>query len=228
MTLCELPTSLVEVRDGCKSYCTETVRTLALNGVSCAINAGESVAILGPSGCGKSTLLATFGMLSALDSGCHYFDGHRTDTMSNAGRVALRASRIGFVFQTFLLIDTFTVRENVAIALDHTGLRRAVVRERVDEILDRLHIAHRAGHYPSQLSGGQQQRVAIARALVNKPALILADEPTGNLDSTMGREVLGLLDEANRAGAAVVTVTHAADVAEWANRRIHMADGRLA
>lgn len=189
-------------------FTTEDVQTKALNEVSLEIKKGEFVAIMGPSGCGKSTLLNILGTLDSSTSGKYFFDGKEIDKMSESQLTSFRKGNIGFVFQNFNLIDELTVYENVELPLVYLNSKKSERKKKVMEVLERMNIAHRAGHFPQQLSGGQQQRVAIARAVVTDCPLILADEPTGNLDSTNGLEVMELLSELNRQGTTVVIVTH--------------------
>ena len=208
-----------------KIFRTENVQTTALNEVNIEINRGEFVAIMGPSGCGKSTLLNILGLLDNPTSGDLWFLGQEVSRFSENSRTDLRNGNIGFVFQSFNLIDELTVFENVELPLLYAGVP---VRERVERVncaLERMQIAHRTEHYPQQLSGGQQQRVAIARAIVTNPHLILADEPTGNLDSINGNEVMALLKELNSEGATVVMVTHSEENAREAGRIVRMMDG---
>ena len=208
-----------------KIFRTENVQTTALNEVNIEINRGEFVAIMGPSGCGKSTLLNILGLLDNPTSGELWFLGQEVSRFSENSRSDLRNGNIGFVFQSFNLIDELTVFENVELPLLYAEVP---VRERVERVncaLERMQIAHRTEHYPQQLSGGQQQRVAIARAIVTNPHLILADEPTGNLDSINGNEVMALLKELNSEGATVVMVTHSEENAREAGRIVRMMDG---
>ena len=208
-----------------KIFRTENVQTTALNEVNIEINRGEFVAIMGPSGCGKSTLLNILGLLDNPTSGELWFLGQEVSRFSENSRTDLRNGNIGFGFQSFNLIDELTVFENVELPLLYAGVP---VRERVERVncaLERMQIAHRTEHYPQQLSGGQQQRVAIARAIVTNPHLILADEPTGNLDSINGNEVMALLKELNSEGATVVMVTHSEENAREAGRIVRMMDG---
>ena len=208
-----------------KIFRTESVQTIALNEISIDILEGEFVAIMGPSGCGKSTLLNILGLLDNPTSGELWFIGKEVSRYSENDRTDMRNGNIGFVFQSFNLIDELTVFENVELPLLYAGVP---VRERVDRVnkaLERMQISHRTEHYPQQLSGGQQQRVAIARALVTNPKIILADEPTGNLDSTNGNEVMLLLKELNKDGATVVMVTHSEENAQEAGRIVRMMDG---
>ena len=208
-----------------KIFRTESVQTIALNEISIDISEGEFVAIMGPSGCGKSTLLNILGLLDNPTSGELWFIGKEVSRYSENDRTDMRNGNIGFVFQSFNLIDELTVFENVELPLLYAGVP---VRERVDRVsqaLDRMQIGHRTEHYPQQLSGGQQQRVAISRAIVTNPKIILADEPTGNLDSTNGNEVMLLLKELNKDGATVVMVTHSEENAREAGRIVRMMDG---
>ena len=208
-----------------KIFRTESVQTIALNEISIDILEGEFVAIMGPSGCGKSTLLNILGLLDNPTSGELWFIGKEVSRYSENDRTDMRNGNIGFVFQSFNLIDELTVFENVELPLLYAGVP---VRERVDRVnkaLERMQISHRTEHYPQQLSGGQQQRVAIARAIVTNPKIILADEPTGNLDSTNGNEVMLLLKELNKDGATVVMVTHSEENAQEAGRIVRMMDG---
>ena len=208
-------------------FTTEDVQTKALNEVSLEIKKGEFVAIMGPSGCGKSTLLNILGTLDSSTSGKYYFEGKEIDKMSESQLTSFRKGNIGFVFQNFNLIDELTVFENVELPLVYLNGKKSDRRKKVMEVLDRMNIAHRAGHFPQQLSGGQQQRVAIARAVVTDCNLILADEPTGNLDSTNGVEVMELLSELNRQGTTIVIVTHSERDAKYAHRVIHLLDGKI-
>ena len=210
-----------------KIFRTESVQTTALNEVSLEINQGEFVAIMGPSGCGKSTLLNMIGLLDNPTSGELWFLDQEVSRYSENARTDLRNGNLGFVFQSFNLIDELTVFENVELPLLYAGVSARERVRRVNEALERMQIAHRTEHYPQQLSGGQRQRVAIARAIVTNPRIILADEPTGNLDSTNGREVMNLLKELNREGATVVMVTHSEENAREAGRIIRMMDGYI-
>lgn len=208
-------------------FTTEDVQTKALNEVSLEIGEGEFVAIMGPSGCGKSTLLNILGTLDSPTSGKYYFHDKEIDRMSESQLTSFRKGNIGFVFQSFNLIDELTVYENVELPLVYLNNKSSERKKKVMEVLERMNIAHRAGHFPQQLSGGQQQRVAIARAVVTDCRLILADEPTGNLDSTNGIEVMELLSELNKQGTTIVMVTHSERDASYAHRVIHLLDGQI-
>jgi putative ABC transport system ATP-binding protein len=210
-----------------KTYRTRAVETTALDAVDLAIEPGEFVAVMGPSGCGKSTLLNILGMLDLPDNGSLRFLGTDVVAAARRTRADLRKRKIGFVFQSFNLIDDLTVAENVGLPLRYQRIAAPERRRRVDEAMDAVGIGHRADHHPSQLSGGQQQRVAVARAVVTRPALILADEPTGNLDSTHGESVMKLLAQYNAGGTTVVMVTHSATDATYARRTVRLLDGRI-
>ncbi len=217
----------IEIKDLEKVFRTDTVETVALNKVSFTIGDGEFVAIMGPSGCGKSTLLNILGLLDNPSAGSYRLDDKEVGNLRESERTEWRKGRIGFVFQSFNLIEEMTVRDNIMLPLNNLKLDKAEKRRRVDEALRRMGISHRAGHYPSQLSGGQQQRVAIARAIVGKPGLILADEPTGNLDSRNGAEVMDLLRDLHRDGATIVMVTHSQRDAAQADYIINLFDGQV-
>ena len=206
---------------------TEEIETIALNGVNINVEDGEFVAIMGPSGCGKSTLLNILGLLDSPTEGKYWLDNEEVGHLKERERTAYRKGRIGFVFQNFNLIDELTVEENVDLQLKYLGVGKAERKERVLEILRKVKLSHRAKHYPHQLSGGQQQRVAIARAVVGKPSIILADEPTGNLDSKNGMEVMQLLSELNEEGTTIVMVTHSKHDATYASRIINLFDGQV-
>jgi putative ABC transport system ATP-binding protein len=210
-----------------KTHLAGEIQTTALNRIDLHIEAGEYVAITGPSGCGKSTLLSLIGLLDVPDQGQFWFAGTNIAGWSEARLNQLRRGRIGFIFQNFNLIEELSVFENVELALEYTGTPANERRERVEAMLQKLGIAHRARHSPSQLSGGQQQRVAIARALVARPALLLADEPTGNLDTAHGNEVMSLLRTIHAEGTTVIMVTHSADHAAQASRTVRLLDGHL-
>ncbi|MBA3647372.1 MAG: ABC transporter ATP-binding protein [Chitinophagales bacterium] len=209
-----------------KIYRTEEVETVALNRLSLEVKDGEFIAVMGPSGCGKSTLLNIVGLLDDPDSGSFLFNGTEVAHFNERKRADLRKRNIGFVFQSFNLIDELTVYENVELPLIYTGVKGADRKKRVEEVLDKMQIMHRRNHYPQQLSGGQQQRVAVARAVVNNPKLILADEPTGNLDSHNGSEVMQLLTDLNEQGTTIVMVTHSEHDARYSHRIIRMLDGQ--
>lgn len=210
-----------------KIFRTESVQTTALNEVSLEINQGEFVAIMGPSGCGKSTLLNIIGLLDNPTSGNYYFNGQEVGHLKEKQRTQVRKGNIGFVFQSFNLIDELNVYENVELPLIYLKKKASEKRDLVTSILDRMNISHRVKHFPQQLSGGQQQRVAIARAVVAGPKLILADEPTGNLDSKNGAEVMNLLTELNQEGTTIVMVTHSQHDASYAHRVVHLFDGQI-
>ncbi len=217
---------MIRITDLEKYYATEEVRTIALNKLSFQVQEGEFVAVMGPSGCGKSTLLNILGLLDDPDGGSFIFNGIEVAGFNERKRADLRKHNIGFVFQSFNLIDELTVFENVELPLIYTGVKPAERKKRVDEVLEKMQIMHRRKHFPQQLSGGQQQRVAVARAVVNNPKLILADEPTGNLDSSNGNEVMDLLTELNEAGTTIIMVTHSEHDAKYSHRIIRMLDGQ--
>ncbi len=210
-----------------RTYTTDEVETTALNNVNIEIKEGEFVAIMGPSGCGKSTLLNILGLLDNPNGGKYYFLDHEVSKYSERQRANLRKANIGFVFQSFNLIDELTVYENVELPLFYLGVSSDDREKRVNEVLEHMQVMHRKNHFPQQLSGGQQQRVAVARAIVAKPKLILADEPTGNLDSANGTEVMKLLSELNEGGTTIVMVTHSAHDAEYSHRVINLFDGHV-
>lgn len=218
---------MIKVQNLEKIYRTEEIETVALNNVSFEIKEGEFVAMMGPSGCGKSTLLNIIGLLDDVDSGSYQFNNTEVAKFNERKRAELRKHNIGFVFQSFNLIDELTVFENVELPLMYTGVAAADRKRIVDEVLDRIQIAHRRNHFPQQLSGGQQQRVAVARAVVNNPKLILADEPTGNLDSRNGNDVMQLLTDLNEKGTTIIMVTHSEHDARFTHRIINMLDGQI-
>ncbi len=218
---------MIKIQNLKKSFKTEEVETLALNNVTFNIAEGEFVAIMGPSGCGKSTLLNIIGMLDNPTEGNYQFGGHEVGGLKERQRTQLRKGNLGFVFQSFNLIDELTVFENVELPLIYLKMKKKERREKVMKVLERMKIAHRSKHFPQQLSGGQQQRVAISRAVVTKPKLILADEPTGNLDSKNGIEVMNLLTELNREGTTIVMVTHSDRDSHYAHRVINLFDGQV-
>ena len=210
-----------------KEFDTDDVKTRALADVSLSIRRGEYVAVAGPSGCGKSTLLSILGLLDTPTGGAYSLNGHAVGSLAAAARARLRSTQIGFVFQSFNLLGNLTVEQNVELPLTYRGVPRDERQRRVGAALDRVGMSHRARHYPSQLSGGQQQRVAVARAVAGQPAILLADEPTGNLDSQNGAAVMDLLDDLHAAGSTICMVTHDARYAGRARRVIEMLDGRI-
>ena len=218
---------MLKVENLKKSFFTEEVETIALGGVSFEVKEGEFVAVMGPSGCGKSTLLNILGLLDNPTSGSYQLLGNEVGNLREKERTQFRKGNLGFVFQSFNLIDEMTVFENVELPLVYMGVKASERKRRVNEMLDRMNISHRAGHFPQQLSGGQQQRVAIARAVVSNPKLVLADEPTGNLDSKNGQEVMALLQELNREGTTIIMVTHSQHDAQFASRTICLFDGQI-
>ena len=218
---------MIKVQDLCKTFRTEEVETIALDKVSFEVKDGEFVAIMGPSGCGKSTLLNILGLLDNPTSGQYWLGDKEVSGLHENERTAIRKGQIGFVFQSFNLIDELNVEENIELPLTYLGMPKSERKQKVQEVMKRMNISHRAKHFPHQLSGGQQQRVATARAVVFGPKLILADEPTGNLDSKNGAEVMQLLTELNQDGATIVMVTHNAHDAELARRIVHLFDGQI-
>ncbi|MGN1256649.1 MAG: ABC transporter ATP-binding protein [Bacteroidaceae bacterium] len=218
---------MIKVENLSKSFRTEEVETVALDHVSFEVRDGEFVAIMGPSGCGKSTLLNILGLLDNPDEGRYLLSGQEVQNLRERERTDVRKGQIGFVFQSFNLIDELTVQENIELPLTNLNVPRAERKQRVQEIMKRMAISHRAKHFPHQLSGGQQQRVAIARAVVFNPCMILADEPTGNLDSKNGAEVMRLLTELNQEGTTIVMVTHNEHDARVAHRIIRLFDGHI-
>jgi len=218
---------MIKTENPSKLFLTEEVETTALDLLNIEINKGEFVAIMGPSGCGKSTLLNILGLLDNPSNGKFFFINNEVSKLSEKKRAALRKSNIGFVFQNFNLIDELNVYENIELPLLYLGISASERKKKVNEAMDRMGITHRSKHYPQQLSGGQQQRVAVARAVVAKPQLILADEPTGNLDSKNGEEVMGLLKQLNEEGTTVVMVTHSEKDALYSKRIIRLLDGKV-
>lgn len=217
---------MIKITDLVKFYKTEELQTIALNKLSFEVKEGEFVAIMGPSGCGKSTLLNILGLLDDSDGGSLMFNNEEVINYNERKRAQIRKHNIGFVFQSFNLIDQLTVFENVELPLIYTGVSKADRIKKVHEMLEKMQIMHRRNHFPQQLSGGQQQRTAVARAVINDPKLILADEPTGNLDSSNGNEVMELLTELNAQGTTIVMVTHSEHDAKFSHRIIRLLDGQ--
>ena len=218
---------MIKIENLSKSFRTEEVETLALRNVSLSVEKGEFVAIMGPSGCGKSTLLNILGLRDNPTEGTYLLDGTNVSDLKEKNRTGLRKGKIGFVFQNFNLIDELSIEDNVELPLKYLNISAAERKQKVAAALERMGISHRAKHYPQQLSGGQQQRAAIARAVVARPELILADEPTGNLDSQNGLEVMNLLTELNREGTTIVMVTHSRHDASYTHRVINLFDGKI-
>ncbi|MBP5479582.1 MAG: ABC transporter ATP-binding protein [Bacteroidaceae bacterium] len=210
-----------------KSFATDQIETVALNGVSLEVNEGDFLAIMGPSGCGKSTLLNIMGLLDVPNEGKYYLNNREMSTLNENDRTRLRRGTIGFVFQSFNLIDELNVEENIELPLTYLGTNKDERKTMVRELLRKLNMGHRATHFPQQLSGGQQQRVAIARAIISKPKIILADEPTGNLDSQNGKEVMELLKQLHEEGTTIVMVTHSQRDALYADRIVNLLDGQI-
>ncbi|MCW3122291.1 MAG: Phosphonate-transporting ATPase [Flavipsychrobacter sp.] len=217
---------MIRIENLQKIYRTDEVETIALNNLNMVVEKGDFVAVMGPSGCGKSSLLNIIGLLDVPASGSFFFDNVDVTKLNERKRSALRKSNLGFVFQSFNLIDELTVYENVELPLIYTDVRPADRKQKVEELLDKMKVMHRRNHFPQQLSGGQQQRVAVARAVVNDPKLILADEPTGNLDSSNGNDVMALLSDLNDAGTTIIMVTHSEHDARYSNRIMRMLDGQ--
>ena len=218
---------MIRIENLTKIFRTEEIEPVALNGVSLEVKDGEFVAIMGPSGCGKSTLLNILGLLDNPNEGAYWLGEEEVSKLKEKDRTQYRKGRIGFVFQSFNLIEELTVEENIELQLKYLGVSKAERKQRTLDILRKVNLSHRAKHYPQQLSGGQQQRVAIARAVVGNPQLILADEPTGNLDSKNGKEVMELLSQLNSEGSTIVMVTHSQHDATYAKRIINMFDGQI-
>jgi len=218
---------MIKTNDLTKVFRTEEVETTALNKVTLNVKEGEYVAVMGPSGCGKSTLLNILGLLDNPTSGSYIFNGTEVANLKERDRTIFRKGNIGFVFQSFNLIDELTIYENVELPLIYLKMKTSERKKRVEDVLERMKIGHRAKHFPQQLSGGQQQRVAIARAVVANPKLILADEPTGNLDSKNGIEVINLLIELNKEGTTIIMVTHSDRDAGYAHRIVNLFDGQV-
>ena len=219
--------AIIEIKNLQKVFRTELVETVALNGVNLTVEKGEFVAIMGPSGCGKSTLLNIVGLLDNPTSGEYLLDGVDVSKKSESERTDIRKGTLGFVFQAFNLIEDLNVEENIELPLLYMGLPKSERKKRIQDAMERMAIGHRAKHFPAQLSGGQQQRVAIARAVVSRPSLILADEPTGNLDSKNGHEVMELLSELHKEGTTIVMVTHSQKDAMYADRIVNLFDGQV-
>jgi putative ABC transport system ATP-binding protein len=220
-------TALIHLEGVTKVFYTDEVETHALAGIHLDINKGEYVSISGPSGCGKSTLLSILGLLDTPTDGTYILNGQSVANLNLSQRARIRNREVGFIFQAFNLIGDLTVYENVELPLTYRGMPSAERKKRVGDALERVGMAHRTKHFPSQLSGGQQQRVAVARAVVGEPSILLADEPTGNLDSTNGEAVMDLLRELHRAGASIIMVTHDPRYAQYAERTISLFDGRI-
>jgi putative ABC transport system ATP-binding protein len=218
---------MIKTNDLTKVFRTEEVETTALNKVTLHVKEGEYVAVMGPSGCGKSTLLNILGLLDNPTAGSYIFNGTEVANLKERDRTIFRKGNIGFVFQSFNLIDELNVYENVELPLIYLKMKASERKKRVEDVLERMKIGHRAKHFPQQLSGGQQQRVAIARAVVANPKLILADEPTGNLDSKNGIEVINLLTELNKEGTTIIMVTHSDRDASYAHRVVNLFDGQV-
>ncbi len=218
---------MIKTTDLTKIFRTDEVETTALDRISLDVKKGEFLAIMGPSGCGKSTLLNIIGLVDQPSSGHYYFDDHHVSSLNENERTRMRRGNIGFVFQSFNLIDDLTVFENIELPLVYMHIRESERRKSVEAILERMKIGHRKNHFPQQLSGGQQQRVAIARAVVAGPKLILADEPTGNLDSKNGFEVMKLLSGLNKEGTTIIMVTHSEHDAGFSHRVVNLFDGRI-
>ena len=218
---------MLEIKNLSKVFRTEELETVALNGIDMSVKNNEFIAVMGPSGCGKSTLLNIIGLLDNPTSGEYYFDGYNVGNLKEKERTEIRKGNIGFIFQNFNLIDEMSVFENVELQLIYLNIKKAERKQRVEAVLRKMNISHRAGHFPNQLSGGQQQRVAIARAVIASPKLILADEPTGNLDSKNGQDVMDLLTTLNQEGATIIMVTHSQHDASFAHRIVNLFDGQI-
>src|SRR5579862_3114509 len=217
---------IIETENLKKIYRTDVVETTAVDDINFSLSPGQFVSVMGPSGCGKSTLLHVLGLIDSPSGGRYRFMGEEVSGYPERKRANIRKANIGFVFQSFNLIDELTVYENVELPLIYAGVKGDERKKRVEEMLDKMQIMHRRNHYPQQLSGGQQQRVAVARAVVNKPKLILADEPTGNLDSSNGNEVMELLTDLNEQGTTIIMVTHSEHDARYSHRIIRLLDGQ--
>ena len=220
--------TLIQLNNICKNFVTEEIETRAVYNVNLSIEKGEYVSLSGPSGCGKSTLLSLLGLLDSATAGSYILDGIDVSSLSRNQRAKIRNNQVGFVFQSFNLISELSVAENVMLPLTYQkGLDKKLITEKVNNVLEKVEMSHRKNHFPSQLSGGQQQRVAVARALVNEPAFILADEPTGNLDSKNAKAVMDLLQQLHLAGSTICMVTHDPRSAEQASRKVEMFDGQI-
>ncbi len=218
---------MIKTKDMVKMFLTEEVETTALNNVNLEVKEGEFVSIMGPSGCGKSTLLNILGLLDNPTKGEFHFLGKEISNYNERQRADLRKENLGFVFQSFNLIDELTVFENVELPLLYLKMGSADRKKKVNKVLEQMGIGHRGGHFPQQLSGGQQQRVAVSRAVVSEPKIIMADEPTGNLDSSHGDEVMKILGDLNKQGTSIIMVTHSPDYAKYAHRTVHLFDGKI-
>ncbi len=218
---------MIRIQNLVKMYRTEEIETTALNEVSISVPEGEFLSIMGPSGCGKSTLLNIIGLIDTPNGGEYYFLDQEVSKFNERQRAQLRKDHIGFVFQSFNLIDELTVFENVELPIIYTRMKASDRKKRTEEVLEQMNMMHRRNHYPQQLSGGQQQRVAVARAIVNKPRLILADEPTGNLDTANGDDVMNLLADLNKQGTTVIMVTHSPANAEFGHKILRLLDGKV-
>ena len=218
---------MIKTRDMVKVFLTEEVETTALNNVNLEVKEGEFISIMGPSGCGKSTLLNILGLLDNPTKGEFHFLGNDVSKYNERQRADLRKENLGFVFQSFNLIDELTVFENVELPLLYLKMGSADRKKKVNKVLEQMGIGHRSSHFPQQLSGGQQQRVAVSRAVVSEPKIIMADEPTGNLDSSHGDEVMKILGDLNKQGTSIIMVTHSPDYAKYAHRTVHLFDGKI-
>ena len=220
--------ALIQLNNICKYFVTEEIETRAVNNVNLSIEKGEYISLSGPSGCGKSTLLSLLGLLDSATDGSYILDGVDVSSLNRNQRAKIRNNQIGFIFQSFNLISDLSVSENVMLPLTYQkGLDKKIITAKVNDVLEKVEMSHRKNHYPSQLSGGQQQRVAVARALINDPAFILADEPTGNLDSKNAQAVMNLLTQLHQAGSTICMVTHDPRSAEQASRQVEMFDGQI-
>ena len=220
--------TLIQLNNICKHFVTEEIETRAVHNINLTIQKGEYVSLSGPSGCGKSTLLSMLGLLDSATEGTYILDGHDVSSLNRNERARIRNNQVGFVFQSFNLISDLTVSENVMLPLTYQkGLAKNTILEKTNQVLEKVEMSHRKNHYPSQLTGGQQQRIAVARALINEPAFILADEPTGNLDSKNAQAVMNLLTQLHNAGSTICMVTHDPRSAELASRQVEMFDGQI-